>query len=178
MSSREALSSVGSQGDTSQSCLQRVRCCTQFPFLSGDTPSSSTEVSGPFEVRLFHLMVQDDEDNECVLHEHIPDRNVWLLLRPPGASHWPHSHSSFGTLLGTWISPHSDESSLKLFGFYFSKHSKKHGAVRVTPPWMLVFDRGRGPSSAMSEPGPLHSGRLHTAPDSELARCNATLGGT
>lgn len=123
-------------------------------------------------------MVQDDEDNECVLHEHIPDRNVWLLLRPPGASHWPHSHSSFGTLLGTWISPHSDESSLKLFGFYFSKHSKKHGAVRVTPPWMLVFDRGRGPSSAMSEPGPLHSGRLHTAPDSELARCNATLGGT
>ena len=63
--------------------------------------------------------------------------------------------------MGTQISPHSDESSLKFFGIYFSKHSKKDGAMRVTPPWMLVFDKSRGPSSAsltpaLSEPGPLH----------------------
>lgn len=143
--------------------LHRAACrecivASNFPSYQ-ETPGSSTEVSGPFEVRLFYLMVQDDEHNECVLHEHISNRNMRLLLRHPGASHWPHSHSSFGTLLGTQISPHSDESSLKLFGIYFSKHSKKDGAMRVTPPWMLVFDRSRGPSSAiltpsLSEPGP------------------------
>ena len=64
--------------------LHRAACrecivASNFPSYQ-ETPASSTEVSGPFEVRLFYLMVQDDEHNECVLREHIPNRNVWLLL--------------------------------------------------------------------------------------------------
>lgn len=65
MSSREALSSVGSQDDTHRAACRECIVASNFPSYQ-ETPGSSTEVSGPFEVRLFYLMVQDDEHNECV----------------------------------------------------------------------------------------------------------------
>lgn len=57
-------------------------CCTQLPTpLNVRRHAWFFQVCGPIKVRLFSLMVRDGEHNECVLHEHIPDRKVRLLLR-------------------------------------------------------------------------------------------------
>lgn len=55
------------------------------------------QTCSPTKVILFSLTVLDDKHKMSVHYVNILDREVWLLLRHPGASSWSHTLLSLGT---------------------------------------------------------------------------------